>query len=50
MFWTELDLHNFGLVQKYLTDSATNNINVWFFKHHTLSDLGKLGLILSQIA
>ena len=25
--------------KKYLNDFATNNSNVWFFKHHTLSDL-----------
>ena len=45
-----LDLHNSSLVQKILTVAATNNINVWFFKHHTLSHLGKFDLIILQIA
>ena len=31
--------------KKHLTD-----FNVWFFKHHTLSDQGKLELIVLQIA
>ena len=35
----DLELHNSNLVQKIPTDFATNNSNVWFFKHHTLSDL-----------
>ena len=35
----DLELHNSNLVKKYLTDFATNNSNVWFSKHHTLSDL-----------
>ena len=46
----DLELHNSNLVQKYLTDIATNNSNVWFFKRHTLSDIEKLILIVFQIA
>ena len=42
----DLEFHNFNLVQKI----PTNNSNVWFFKHHKLSDLEKLNLILFQIA
>ena len=45
-----MELHNSNLVQKYLTDFATNNSNVWFFKHHALSDREKLDLIVFQIA
>ena len=41
----DLELHHSNL-----TDFATNNSNVWFFKHHTLSDLEKLDLIVLQIA
>ena len=35
----DLELHNSNMVQKYLTDFATKNNNVWFFKHYTLSNL-----------
>ena len=37
-------------LEKYLANFATNNINVWFFTHHILSDPGKLDLIVLQIA
>ena len=35
---------------EYLVDFATNNINFWFFKYDTLSDLRKVDLIVLEIA
>ena len=52
LIWIYCYLLNITLIlyKKYLTDIATNNSNVWFFKHQTLSELEKLDLIVLQIA
>ena len=42
----ELDFHKSCSIQKYLTNFAANNINVWFFTQHILSDQKKLDLII----
>ena len=35
--------------ENYLANFAINNINIWFFAHHILSDIGKLELVVLLI-
>ena len=45
----DLDLHNSGSTRE-IPNFPTSNINIWFFTHHTLSDLIMLDLRVLQIA